>query len=394
MDDFIKQGYFEFRTLSPVYIGCGRTVSKKEYLYDSKTGKIEILQMNKVFDRICKLGLEKEFEAYLLSSNEGNKWNKGRELIDFMRDNHIPESEYSTWSDEVMPLADSNLRYNTLKDINLFIRNERGLPYVPGSGFKGMLRTVLETEYYLKNRDKAGELGGRIIQKIEDNAFNPKKREWFLKDEDQSADVESMHKEIFAPQRSNEPPGKNLRDQKNDILRGLLIGDSEALSWDDMCICQKIDIDTDGEEGKIDVVMREAIKPEVTIRIPISIDTRICRYTTKEILEAIKIFNLNYIAQFTSKFAKVPSTRGNSTTFFLGGGTGYASKTITYGILTGTEAVTNVAKIIDNTLPINIQRKHGHCNDARKGVSPHMLKCTKYNGRLCQMGACCIIKYV
>ena len=63
MDDFIKRGYFEFKTLSPVYIGCGRTVSKKEYLFDSKTGKIEILQMNKVFDKICRLGHEKEFEA-------------------------------------------------------------------------------------------------------------------------------------------------------------------------------------------------------------------------------------------------------------------------------------------------------------------------------------------
>ena len=393
MDDFIKRGYFEFRTLSPVYIGCGRTVSKKEYLFDSKTGKIEILQMNKVFDRICKLGLEKEFEAYLLSSNEGNKWNKGRELIDFMRDNHIPESEYSTWSDEVMPFADRDMSYHSIKDINLFARNERGLPYVPGSGFKGMLRTVLETEYYLKNRDKAGDLGERIIQKVEENAFNPKKREWFLKDEDQAADVESMHKEMFAPQRDNEPPGKNLSDQKNDILRGLLIGDSEALSWDDMCICQKIDVNMDGEERKLNV-LREAIKPGVTIRIPVSIDTRICRYTTTEILAAIKAFNTNYISQFASKYATAPPTKGNSTTFFLGGGTGYASKSITYGILTGTEAVANVAKIINNTLPPRVQKEHGHHNDARKGVSPHMLKCTRYNGRLCQMGACCIIKYV
>ena len=160
-----------------------------------------------------------------------------------------------------------------------------------------------------------------------------------------------------------------------------------------MCICQKVDINTDGEERKLNV-LREAVRPGVTIRIPLSIDTRICRYTTKDILEAIKAFNQNYITQFASKYAAAPATRGNSTTFFLGGGTGYASKTITYGILTGTEAVANVAKIINNTLPPRVQREHGHHNDARKGVSPHMLKCTRYNGRLCQMGACCITKYV
>lgn len=392
MDDFIKRGFIEFKTLAPVYIGCGRTVSKKEYLYDPKTGKIEILQMSKVFDKICRLGLEKEFESYLLSPGGNNKWNKGRELIDFMKDNNIPESEYSTWSDEVMPFADSDMSYHSIKDINLFVRNERGLPYVPGSGFKGMLRTILETEHYLENRDQAAELAERIVDKVQENAFRPKRREWFLKEEDAEADVSSMHKEMFEPQKSNEPPEKNLRDQKNDTLRGLLIGDSEALSWEDMCICQKIDVNVIGEERKLNV-LREAIKPGVTIRIPISIDTRVCSYTTKDILDAIKTFNMNYISQFTKKYPSAPSTRGNSTTFFLGGGTGYVSKTITYGVMNGPKAVETVAKIINETLPPKVQRQHGHHNDVNKNVSPHMLKCTRYNGKLVQMGACHVIRY-
>lgn len=390
MDDFIKRGYIEFLTLAPVYIGSGRTVSKKEYLYDSKTGKIEILQMSKVFDKICQLGLEKKFEAYLLSPGGNNKWDKGRELIDFMKENRIPESEYSTWSDEVMPFADRDMSYHSIKDISLFVRNERGLPYVPGSGFKGMLRTILETEHYLKNRSQASELSGRIVDRVQ---FPPKRREWFLKEEDAEADVSSMHKEMFAPQKASEPSGKNLKDQKNDTLRGLLIGDSEALSWEDMCICQKIDLNIFGEERKLNV-LRESIKPGVTIRIPISIDTRICSYTTKDILNAIETFNKNYISQFTKKYQAAPSTRGNSTTFFLGGGTGYVSKTITYGILDGAKAVETVAKIINETLPPRVQREHGHHNDVKKNVSPHMLKCTRYNGKLLQMGACCVTKYI
>ena len=390
MDDFIKRGYIEFLTLAPVYIGSGRTVSKKEYLYDSKTGKIEILQMSKVFDKICQLGLEKKFEAYLLSPGGNNKWDKGHELIDFMKENRISESEYSTWSDEVMPFADRDMSYHSIKDISLFVRNERGLPYVPGSGFKGMLRTILETEHYLKNRSQATELSGRIVDRVQ---FPPKRREWFLKEEDAEADVSSMHKEMFAPQKANEPPGKNLKDQKNDTLRGLLIGDSEALSWEDMCICQKIDLNIFGEERKLNV-LRESIKPGVTIRVPISIDTRICSYTTKDILNAIETFNKNYISQFTKKYQAAPSTRGNSTTFFLGGGTGYVSKTITYGILDGAKAVETVAKVINETLPPRVQREHGHHNDVKKNVSPHMLKCTRYNGKLLQMGACCVTKYI
>ena len=53
-----------------------------------------------------------------------------------------------------------------------------------------------------------------------------------------------------------------------------------------------------------------------------------------------------------------------------------------------------VAKIINETLPPRVQREHGHHNDVKKNVSPHMLKCTRYNGKLLQMGACCVTKYI
>ena len=406
MNDFIKRGYIEFKTLTPVHIGCGRTVSKKEYLFDQKVGKIEILQMDRVFDRICALGLAEQFENYLLSGMNGNGRgysnhrntagagsNAGNELIDFVRENNIPESEYSSWSEEIVPFADPGMAYHSIKDISLFVRNARGLPYVPGSGFKGMLRTILETEYYLKDRKKAERMGGRIRDKIRENDYRPKGRQWLLKEEDAAIDVESMHKELFAPQRNDEPPIKNIRDQKNDILRGLLVGDSDELSWDDMCICEKIDINTYGEEKKPGAY-REAIRPGVTIRIPISIDTRICPYTTKDILMAIKVFYEKYNAVFTRHFKTAPAVKGNSTTFFLGGGTGYASKTVTLGILREPELAEEVARIINATLGPAAKQQHGHHNDAKKGVSPHMLKCTRYRGNLLQMGACCVTKYV
>ena len=82
------------------------------------------------------------------------------------------------------------------------------------------------------------------------------------------------------------------------------------------------------------------------------------------------------------------------TTFFLGGGTGYVSKTVTYGILSEKDAVDQVSRIINATLNNCTRQEHGHRNDVRKGVSPHILKCTKYKGRLMQMGACCVTKYL
>ena len=200
-----------------------------------------------------------------------------------------------------------------------------------------------------------------------------------------------MHQELFEPQEG-ESPFKNLRNQKNDIMRGVLVGDSASLSWDDMCICQKIDLTTDGEERKLNV-LREAIKPDVRIRIPVFIDTKVCKFTMEDIIAAIRMFNENYLKAFANKFGSVPMTREDATTFFLGGGTGYVSKTVTYGLLTKADDVGVVSAIIDATLNDRGRREHGHYRDARKGVSPHMIKCTRYDDRLMQMGACCVIQY-
>ena len=46
--------------------------------------------------------------------------------------------------------------------------------------------------------------------------------------------------------------------------------------------------------------------------------------------------------------------------------------------------------IIDHTLPLKVKKEHGHDRDMKTGVSPHMLKCTEYMGRMYMMGQCYI----
>ena len=36
----------------------------------------------------------------------------------------------------------------------------------------------------------------------------------------------------------------------------------------------------------------------------------------------------------------------------------------------------------------NVSKDHKHYKDFEYGVSPHILKCTKYNGQVLQMGLC------
>ena len=388
MESYLYKSYIEFQTLSPVFIGGGRELNKKEYIYDRNNGSIYLVDFRKMCEGLQARRLLDAFEAYLMedvqtqSRQQGTFYN--RELIHFLRDNRVPETVYKNWYIGAVKVADKSMNMHSAKSIQMFMRNAANEPYVPGSSFKGMLRTILETKYYLENRDEADEMAERIKSARKQN------RNRYLNDEDREIDIQSVHRELFEVYKDN--PRKSLADQNNDTLRGLLIGDSQPIALENMCICQKIDLTVSGEQRPLNLV-RECIKPGIRIRIPITIDTRICPYSIKDILDAIREFNKNYITQFTRHFQGAPATNGNSTTFYLGGGAGYLSKTVTYGVMQGDEAVRMTAEIIDQTLPEKVREKHKHYLDARKGVSPHLLKCTLYQGRLCQMGACCVMKY-
>ena len=70
---------------------------------------------------------------------------------------------------------------------------------------------------------------------------------------------------------------------------------------------------------------------------------------------------------------------------WLGGGTGFLSKTILYSVYEDQKAVRITDQIFQNTLGKNY-REHHHDSDVRKNLSPHMCKCTRYCGKLYDMG--------
>ena len=47
-----------------------------------------------------------------------------------------------------------------------------------------------------------------------------------------------------------------------------------------------------------------------------------------------------------------------------------------------------VKQIFDKTLSEKARREHKHYNDDIIGASPHIIKCTRYNGQTLQMGMC------
>ena len=105
----------------------------------------------------------------------------------------------------------------------------------------------------------------------------------------------------------------------------------------------------------------------------------------------IKKFDIDYREFYLSKFPEIESNKKDFESGFLvlGGGSGYFGKNIMYtrygfddryGLDEGLKKVS--AYMAENG------QKNG--NDYELGISPHMLKLTKYNYKLYHMGICSV----
>ena len=175
-------------------------------------------------------------------------------------------------------------------------------------------------------------------------------------------------------------------------MAGIIVSDSEPLSTEDLILCQKWEKHVDGNNKTINL-LRECLKPGKVIRCTLTVDESLWKRTGKEfrvedIMEAVQRFSERYQEAFLSKFT------GNHTisdrTVFLGGGSGFVSKTMIYSLFEGREAVAVTKDIFEKTeAPSkNKNEKDKHAKDMIYGVSPHILKCTRYQGKEYMMGQC------
>ena len=353
-------------TEGPVFIGSGRTIGKKEYIYNKHANKVHIPNMEKMFAYFSKRKLLQKYEEYLLSGKS--------DFVYWLKDNGIGEREYMPWIAYTMDSGDAVIEQKSKKEILTSIKDAYGCPYVPGSSLKGALRTVLlgavvvqRNERFAREREELRHINmndrpNSVARNLQNNAMQ-------------------VEQHMFNRLKRNE---KRRADAVNDMMCGLRIGDSEPLSVDDLVLCQKIDVTVEGHEQALPI-FRECIKPDTEIRFPITIDPRCFPYSPKQMMQAATIFAQNYDKCFLNAFPLNGISGGGN--LYLGGGCGYVSKTVSYPLL-GSDNVKLVSDIISSTLNRDAKIKHKHREDKDKGVSPHILKCTQYDGRLYEMGAC------
>lgn len=375
MSSLYKEYKMTLKTVGPVFVGDGRQIDKKSYIFTDEK-HIQIIDLEKMYSFLKNRACSEDYEEFLMNQPE-------KKLKEWLEEKKIKKSEIENCVKYNIDCGDAiQIDSNDIK-ICEHIKDPYGKPYIPGSSIKGMLRTILLADDIINNKSKYN-IEKNSIQKnsIQQNANKYKKGKYYLKDE--TSDIE---KKCFYTLNKNT---KNKSNAVNDILSGIVVSDSEPLDINDLVLCKKIEGHTNGSEHSINI-LRECIKPETNINFTITIDEKKCKQhiTIEKIFSAVKNFVNCYNECFIEMFQDAEPLQNDYV--IIGGGSGFVSKTIMYPLFDRKEGVALVREIFFKTIAEEKSGNHKNKVDLQEGISPHIIKYTRYNGKIYQMGVCELI---
>jgi CRISPR-associated protein Csm5 len=368
MNNFLKQYDVVIRTVGAVFIGSGREIGKKEYMFLGRD-KVAVPDIQKLYMLMKKKGKANAFEEFMLTDGR-------RDLTEWLRTQQIMSNDLKPVIKYELDCGDAVIEKGRTIQMLECVKNPYGQPYIPGTSLKGMFRTILLCQDIIDNPDKyAREKTDMQREILKDEDIKRINKNTFMKRN--IGNIEATKYRTLT--RNEEKPA----DAVNDIMQGFIVSDSEPLSVNDLVLCQKVERHVDGTEKTLPI-LRECIKPNVEIHFTITIDTSVCKINSNMLVDAIKKVITNYHKSFQKKFNGIPTPKANY--LYLGGGSGFVSKTVVNSLYTDdNDKIRLTQKIFEKT---KVPRNHKHYKDNEYGVSPHIIKCTRYQGQTLQMGLC------
>ncbi|MBQ6568966.1 MAG: type III-A CRISPR-associated RAMP protein Csm5 [Clostridia bacterium] len=353
--------HIKLTALSPVHVGSGNMIEKQDIYFYPERNEVTVFNMERLFSILADRRLADDYERYVL----GGKHKSLREFFYSCRlspDDVKPAVLYTVSSKGVFD------REPLLTAIHQFVRLPDCRPYIPGSALKGALRTVLlnhlikEGSYSRDEITKQGRYGisAFTADKIENALLNKLN----YKDADRgSGSIKS-------------------------VMRGISVSDSEPIENGNIILAQKFDSTGKVTNNKLNLV-RECVRPGTTFRFSVSVDKSVyleagiefdSASLQKYIRENFEYYQNTFLSHFDNGYSTLPENSHNC--IYLGGGAGFFSKTFVYKALGFEKGLSFVSEYLTAVF------KGKNEKDLIYGISPHMLKCTRYNGKLVQFGLC------
>lgn len=344
---------------SPLFIGDGRTYTKKEYLYNSRSGRASLLDEQKFFTLLTDRGLVDQYTQFMLS-DQSDLW------AFLTKDCGIPNTKLTTLTRYAIEVGDTS-DLGRVNCLHTFQRDAHDRAYIPGSSLKGALRTV-----WLLQAVRADQSTGHSLAS-DDNAAFPEEKY-----------VNQLHLRL-------QEDGSIASDAVNSLFRGVQVSDSKPIPNEQMALCGKFDALPDGSFPKNSKkgipLFRECAIPGATVHFKLTLDQSVLkgRITKESLMDAIQQFD-TYYEQTYSRHFTAPSGAVNlpqQPHLILGGGSGFFAKSLAYPYLGEEKGLRWTAEQMTQMF-----HKHGHECDIEKGVSPHTMKYARFRGQFYPYGYC------
>lgn len=367
------------KVVTPINIADGIVLGAKDYLYDSRRQKVFFLNLHQWHMFIYKHMLLEKYESYLANFRDKQS------LLEWLRmqgyDIDDVRTVITSEALATVNLMDSE-RKKTLNDINRHIQQPDGSLYVPGSSIKGVFRTAILYSLLQKRQDIKVKYWRQIQEKISSNYFKPYR--------DFNKLISDLENELLHTLRLVDG---NIRSNNAvcSAMRGLQVSDTYASRNMQTAILQKVDggFDKFGKASPKKLpIFRECMLPEAELFFDVKIEKAVMNTiainSVDDLLKATHSFFAAVTDLLQQAFGKEYQeafqvvAAGN---MFLGGNTGFLSKTLLAMLAPDKDTAKNTIKVLlDKSF-----KNHKHLL-RDKIIAPRTLKCTNYNGKLMLMG--------
>ena len=367
------------KVVTPINISDGRVLGAKDYLYDSRRQKVFFLNLHQWHMFIYKHMLLEKYESYLANFRDKQSLLEWLQMQGYDIDD--VRTVITSEAQATVNLMD-NEKKKTLNDINRHIQQPEGSLYVPGSSIKGVFRTAILYSLLQKRQDIKVKYWRQIQEKISSNYFKPYR--------DFNKLISDLENEFLHTLRLVDG---NIRSNNAvcSAMRGLQVSDTYASRNMQTAILQKVDggFDKFGKASHKKLpIFRECMLPKAELFFDVKIEKAVMSTiginTVDDLLKATHSFfaavtdllQQVFEKEYQEAFQGVAA--GN---MFLGGNTGFLSKTLLAMLAPDKDTAKNTIKVLlDKSF-----KTHKHLL-RDKVIAPRTLKCTNYNGKLMLMG--------
>ncbi|WP_277228430.1 type III-A CRISPR-associated RAMP protein Csm5 [Phascolarctobacterium succinatutens] len=394
------------KVVTPINISDGIVLGAKDYLYDSRRQKVFFLNLHQWHMFIYKHMLLEKYESYLANFRDKQSLLEWLQMQGYDIDD--VRTVITSEAQATVNLMD-NEKKKTLNDINRHIQQPEGSLYVPGSSIKGVFRTAILYSLLQKRQDIKSKYWCYIKQQVDiiktllEEERKPRELQIMpysviKKKKDQAAKeidklTASLESELLHTLRLKDDKERNISN-KNAVcsaMRGLQVSDTYASRNMQTAILQKVDggFDKFGKASPKKLpIFRECMLPKAELFFDVKIEKAVMSTiginTVDDLLKATHSFfaavtdllQQAFEKEYQEAFQGVAA--GN---MFLGGNTGFLSKTLLAMLAPDKDTAKNTIKVLlDKSF-----KTHKHLL-RDKVIAPRTLKCTNYNGKLMLMG--------